>query len=302
MEELDYAELFGVSENETGAEEPEVTDPAEEDQDTGAEEPEVTDPASDDENDNDTSEDAQPGKPGRTEDDARYAAARRRAEAERDAAVERARQEERAKASELLKRLGIKNPSKPGSSIESLEDLEAYEQTLNARRFTQKMRRGEITPEEIAQSVLQSDAMKPLQEIRQQMEKDRQTREQAEIRSRIESDVRTIAGMDPDVKSLEDIMGQAEYPQILEHVKRGESLVDAYRLVHFDKLSGRKADRAQQAARNAAAGKAHLRATNSRGTGGVEVTPEEIAQYRTFLPNATAEEIRAFKAKDAKRK
>jgi len=302
MEELDYAELFGVS-VETGAEEPDVTDPAEEAQDTGEDVQEVADPASDDEeNDNDTSEGAQPGKPGRTEDDSRYAAARRRAEAERDAAIERARQEERTRANELLKRLGIKNPAKPGNSIESLDDLEEYEKTLNARRFTQRMRRGELTPEDIAESVLNSDAMRPLQEIRQQMEQERQTREQTEIRSRIEADVKAIAALDPDVTSLEDIMGQEEYPQIIEHVKRGESLTDAYRLVHFDKLAGRRENRAQQSARNAAAGKAHLRASGSRGTGGVEVTPEEIAEYRTFMPGVTAEEIRAFKASEARRK
>lgn len=297
--ELDYAELFGVSEDDEdeGEEVQETAEPAEEnDLDEGEEAQEIAEPASEEE-DETTDPVGQTGKPGRTERDAGFAAARRRAEAERDAAIERVRQEERTRANELIRRMGIRNPAKPGTNIESLEDLEQYEATMNQRQFQQKLRRGELTAEDIARSVLESQTMQPVREIRQRLEQERQAEQETQIRERIEADVKTISAMDPEVTSLQDIMEQAEYPGILDHVKQGMSLADAYKLVHFDRLTGRQADRASRAARNSAAGKSHLRATGSRGGGGTEVSREELAEFRKFMPDATVEEIRAFKAR-----
>ena len=138
--------------------------------------------------------------------------------------------------------------------------------------------------------------------MQRELAQEKQARQQAELRRRIEDDVRAIARMDPDVQKLEDVIGQPEYPKILEYVRHGNSLTDAYRLAHFEKLSGRQAEAAALRERNAAAGKEHLRATGNRGGSGVEVTPDELAEYRKFDPSATMDEVRAFKARDAKRK
>ena len=127
--DIDYSEVFGL-EPETGEEAQEVTAPAEQ----GAEEQESAAPA--------VEEVAQPPEDqadegGKTEDDARYAAARRKAEAERDAEIERIRresQEETRRAiDEAIRSSGMTNPY-TGQPITSKEELDAYQRQHQARQ------------------------------------------------------------------------------------------------------------------------------------------------------------------------
>ena len=67
--------------------------------------------------------------------------------------------------------------------------------------------------------------------------------------------------------------------------------------MHVEDIAAQKAAAAKQSAINAANGKSHLRATGGESGGAVEVTAAELETYRNFLPDATAEEIRKFKAK-----
>lgn len=301
--DLDYNELFGIEAEDEGAEEQEVADPAADEETDeveveGEEEQEPAEPASVDDEDTDT----QDSKPGRTEEDAKYAAARRRAEAERDRMVEQARREERERANDLIRRVGIRNPMKSGSNFETMEDLEVYEREVAQRKLQQGLRSGTATGEDIARSVMQSEAMKPIMDMRREMEQRRAAENQAAVQQRIRADVEAISKLDPDVKGIDDILNAPEYPQIIERVKRGDSLQDAYRLVYWDKLSTRQAQAAGQAARNRAAGKNHLQPTRSKGAGSVEVTQDVIEEYQRIMPDATPEEIRKYEAKYRKRK
>lgn len=293
MDNLDLNEIFGLD-SDTGAEEQDVADPAaEEDEEIGQEgeeAQETADPASVD----DESADARRGT---TEEDSRYAAARRRAEAERDAYVERARQEERARANELVKSLGISNPMASGSKFETLEDIERYRGELQQRRLQQGIRNGTASTEDIAAGVMQSKAMQPLVQLQRQMEARQQAEQQQAARKRIEADVAEIGRLDPDIKSIEDIRGLPEFPQLMERVRRGDTLPEAYRLVYFEKLTGRQARAAEQAVRNRDAGKRHLQPVATRGNGAVEVDRETIEEYRKLMPDATDKEIRDYHAK-----
>ena len=157
--DIDYSEVFGL-EPETGEEAQEVTAPAEQ----GAEEQESAAPA--------VEEVAQPpedqaAEGGKTEDDARYAAARRKAEAERDAEIERIRresQEETRRAiDEAIRSSGMTNPY-TGQPITSKEELDAYQRQHQARQAQALQKKAGLTPEEY-QALVNS-----LPEVRQERE------------------------------------------------------------------------------------------------------------------------------------
>lgn len=112
------------------------------------------------------------------------------------------------------------------------------------------------------------------------------------IRQRIESEVSEIGRLDPTVRSWEDIRNSSDYGRLGELVKGGISLVDAYKLVHFDRLTQNAAAGARQAALNARSGKAHLQRLN--GTGGETsgaVPGEVLRAYRAIMPELSTHEI-----------
>lgn len=300
MDELELNELFGLETADNGEDEQDVADPAaeesEESEAEGEEAQESADPASVDDGE---SADARRGT---TEEDSRYAAARRRAEAERDAYVARARQEERERANSLIKSLGVSNPMQSGSKFETLEDIEKYRGELQERRLQQGLRNGTASREDLAQSVLQSEAMRPIVAMQREIAAQRAAESRRTVESRLDQDVAEIGKIDPDIKSRDDLFQLKEFPTILEHVRRGESLPDAYRFVFLDKLTGRRAQAEVTAARNRAAGKRHLAATTTRGSGGVEVDRDTVEEYRKYLPEVSEREIREYEAKYRKTK
>jgi len=74
-------------------------------------------------------------------------------------------------------------------------------------------------------------------------------------------------------------------------VKKGNNLVDAFKLANYDTLTSSTAAASRQAAINAAQSKQHLSQTTTRGAGAVSVPADVKEAYRAFNPNATDAEI-----------
>lgn len=289
--EIDYNEVFGVT-PETGAEEQEAAAPAEE----GAEEQEVAAPAVDESGDSAQAETQEkPKEPTqKTEEDARYAAARRKAEQERDQAIAQARQEAKAQAQrtidEAFRNAGLTNPY-TNQPITSKAEYDAYLERFQAEQ------RENIQKKSGMSQVQFSQFLNSLPEIRQAREAQakaeqatRQAREQA-AKANLEQQMKEISKMDPTIKGLGDLAKMANYQQFVDLVKRGNTFTDAYKLANFDALTQRAAQASRQTAMQAAASKEHLTATTQRGQGAVTVPDEVKAEYRAFNPDATDEEI-----------
>lgn len=289
--EIDYNEVFGVT-PETGAEEQEAAAPAEE----GAEEQEVAAPAVDESGDSAQAETQEkPKEPTqKTEEDARYAAARRKAEQERDQAIAQARQEAKAQAQrtidEAFRNAGLTNPY-TNQPITSKAEYDAYLERFQAEQ------RENIQKKSGMSQVQFSQFLNSLPEIRQAREAQakaeqatRQAREQA-AKANLEQQMKEISKMDPTIKGLGDLAKMVNYQQFVDLVKRGNTFTDAYKLANFDALTQRAAQASRQTAMQAAASKEHLTATTQRGQGAVTVPDEVKAEYRAFNPDATDEEI-----------
>ena len=307
---VDYGALFGVTaDTGAGANEQGAADPAgsknDEAADPAAEETEGTEESEKTEEQTGT-EDGGEGKPAgqSAEENSRYAAARRKAEAERDLAVQKAREEVRVemqkKLDDSIASLGLQNPytKKP---ITTQAELDEYKQKLDVDKKSRIAKKAGMTEGEFDKYVEELPVVKSAKEQMARAEEAQKAAAAKEAEAEINRQIAQIGEMDASIKSLDDLRKMENYKDFYALVKRGNTLVDAYKLVNFERLTSSATDRAKQSALNQVASKAHLDRTVTRGAGAVTVPADMIAEYRAFNPDATDAEIRAHWAKYQKR-
>lgn len=322
--DIDYNELFGITPEETGENEQEVTDPAndtqsEQNTDTITEEPE-TDTSTDDTDSGSSSSPPENAPPSEEadpeqspEENARYAAARRKAEKERDDAIAAERARADAAIQDFLQKAGFVNPY-TGQPVKNKAEFDAYIAKRNdeaareaAAKRDKELRKAGLSQETINGIVNDHPAVKQAREMAAQQQMRMQQERAAAAKRMIDEDVAQIAALDPDIKTIEDVFKSQDANKVLNLTRRGYRLADAYRIINNDKIVERQVNSRLQAATqaeiNKKASKDHLKATGKGKTGGEEpLSKETIERYRQLLPNATIEQIRAYEAKYNKRK
>ena len=209
------------------------------------------------------------------EQNAAFAAARRRAEAQ---AAVRSQAEQDALVERIYR--GQNNPY-TGKPIRSVRDLNEYEQQYQA----DQMRQAGIDPGVLNQMIENNPAVQQARQMTAKMQ-------QEEGQRYIEGQVSEIGKVDPSIKSFADLTKAETFPQFDALVRRGYSLVDAYKIANFDRLTGQRAAAAKQQALNSVNGKNHLNPTKGAGSGEDVVVPEEtMAMYRSAFPNWTKQQI-----------
>lgn len=295
--EIDYGAVFDVEvpETTTGAEETEIAAPSEETGTTtataqGAEEQEAAAPAVEGEEDPEQPQtEAQEQEP-KTDRDAQFAAARRKAEAERDAAIAQAKEDAQKQVDEFFKNSGLMNPY-TGQPITTRAEYEAYRERFEADQKAKLMEKAGITQEEFQAFVQGLPEVRAARQAKAEAEAAaRQAREQ-EAKARVDEQLRQIQAIDPTVKELGDLAKLDTYPKLYDMVKRGYSILDAYRLANYDTLTQRAAEASRKAAINSVQSKQHLKATESRGGGAIPIPDSVLEEYRVLNPGATKEEI-----------
>lgn len=313
--DIDYNELFGLTpEEDTGANEQEITEPADDTIDNDIEtETEPKDDASEGSSaagDEPETEE----KPEQTADEnAKYAAARRKAEKERDDAIAAERARSEAAIQDMLTKAGFVNPY-TGQPVKTKAEFDAYITKRDedaakqaAEKRNRELRKAGLSQETIDSIVSEHPAVKQAREMAQQQQIRLQQERAAQAKAALDADVKLISELDPDVKTVEDVVKAENFKEILALTRRGYKLSDAYRLINADKIAERKfAERmtaAKQAEMNKKNSKDHLKATGKGKTGGDEpLSKETIERYRQLMPNATIEQIKAYEAKYNKNK
>jgi len=309
MDDIDYGALFGID-----AEGAEATEPAEPSGDTtaqGANEQEPAEPAAVEEQIEETNAeraedggqstggDSPEGQDGEQkqqtpEQNAQFAAARRKAEAERDAAIAKAKEDAKAEAQrtidEAFRNSGLTNPytKKP---ITSKAEYDEYRARFEAEKKARILKKSGMSDEEFQQFVQGLPEVKQAKEAQAAAETAaRQAREQ-QAKLKVEEQLKEITALDPTIQDLKDLAKMETYPKFYELVKRGNTLTDAFKLANYEALTGRAAAASRQAAINSAQGKQHLSPTAQRGAGAVSVPADVKAEYLAFNPDATDAEI-----------
>lgn len=294
--EIDYGAVFDVEvpETTTGAEETEAAEPSENDTTTaaaqGAEEQEAAAPAVEETEESEQPQAEAPEQEPKTDRDAQFAAARRKAEAERDAAIAQAKEDAQKQVDEFFKTSGLMNPY-TGQPITTRAEYEAYRERFEADQKAKLMEKAGITQEEFQAFVQGLPEVRAARQAKAEAEAAaRQAREQ-EAKARVDEQLRQIQAIDPTVKELGDLAKLDTYPKLYDMVKRGYSILDAYRLANYDTLTQRAAEASRKAAINSVQSKQHLKATESRGGGAIPVPDSVLEEYRVLNPGATKEEI-----------
>lgn len=283
-----FAEMY-----EQGAPEPEG--------DTGADD--VQDDVIDDDTVNDDSGDVTGGdtdpedgdsnqqqKPWKNEQNAQFAAQRRRMEEQ-----QRIAQAVQAARDELYAQqyAGKVNPY-TGQPIKNEADYKAYMQAYNA----DVLKNAGIQQEQFDQIVNSDPRIIQAQQIVQQQEAIKQQNARMQQAQKLNDSVAAIRKFDKSVKSEQDIIDNPHFAEIAAMYNRGYSLEDAYYLANRAELDQKKQAAARQQAVNQVTGKSHMKATGQNGAGNEIVVPSDVMiAYRRMNPKATEAEIKKHYAK-----
>lgn len=127
-----------------------------------------------------------------------------------------------------------------------------------------------------------------VQEAKQVLESQKQKEQDAIITEAITE----ISKVDPDIKSIKDLIALDNYEEFYALVQKGYSLPDAYKIFAFDKITGKKADSAAQNAIRNIDSKGHLKTVSGNKTNEAIVPDEILAFYKKNMPDMSDEDIR----------
>ena len=235
-------------------------------------------------------------KPQSREERAQHAARRR--EREQRQLAEQIREQERQRLAEeqdtFIASLKLTDPYTM-APIRTKADYERYlaavqdeQAQLNSSAAT-----GHASKEEFAADISAlRQAQQAIAVARESLAKAEFTKQQAQGAARLEHDLAAVAKLDPAITSLDALRDQEYTPAIIERLRRGYDLVDAYRLATEELRGAKDTARRQQALLNRASGKKHLRPnTPQQGTTLVNPPAEIKKYYRMMCPELSDKEI-----------
>lgn len=254
-----------VETTEAGANEQEVAETASiGPEETGENEPETAEPAAEGQS---------------AEDNARFAAARRRAEAQFNQRIELERQ---AARDEMIRQMydGQLDPY-TNRPITSEADLRAYEQAYQR----DQMQQAGIDPAMLDRMIANNPTVKQAQQVI-----DRVNMEEGE--RAMNDAIAEISRLDPSVTDVASLATHPNAQAFNALVNKGYALVDAFRLANFDTLTGKKAAAAKQQAMNQVNGKGHLTPTTGNAGGDdIVIDPQEMQMMCHAFPNLTHKQL-----------
>ena len=278
MAEIDYNAVFGIE----GEEVQEAADPATEDN-VGANEQEAAEPAGESHVEEGAETEQKPSDESShhvqtDEENARYAAMRRKAEADAEKRMN-------AELDKSIASLGLTDPytNKP---ITNHAEMQAYRQRFVEEQRKEMQEKAGMSPEDYKRFV---DSLPEVQAGKAAQQKVMDL----EIRAKIDSQMREIQMISPEIKSMEDLSKLDNFDKLYDMVGKGYELADAYKVLNYDRLTAKAAEAAKQQALNSIGGKNHLQPVTPRGQGAVPVPADVVAEYRALMPEATDAEIQA---------
>ena len=190
------------------------------------------------------------------EENARYAAIRRRAEEEAKRKYESRIMTMNQKVAALCQ--GLTNPvtGQPISNVEEYFDaLAAQQRKANEQELEEKG----VDPKLIDRMIAQNPVVMQAQQVIEQ-------NQMMATEQRLQNDLAELSKIDPNIKGIHDLAEMPNFPQMLEYLERNKnaSIVDAYKVFNFDTIMQHTNDSARQQAINQMRGKSHL-ATQPQG-------------------------------------
>lgn len=201
------------------------------------------------------------------------------------AAAARRKSEERIKAidAEYARRFGHLNNPITGQPIRSQADYLAALDAQEELQAKEQLQQNGVDPSLLDKLIANNPAVRQAQEVMQQAQR-------FQLINDINNQVAELSQIDPSIKSLETIP-----PDVIAlSADRNMSLVDAYKLVNFGKVSTAQQAALTQQAINQAKGKSHLNPVNGVTTPdeGVDIPQQELAMWREYFPDKSEAELK----------
>lgn len=116
---------------------------------------------------------------------------------------------------------------------------------------------------------------------------------QVQAEAQLKSDFEELQRLNSDLKTFDDLAADPNFNEILDRVRKGTSLVDAYKIANFDVLMNKGTKGAHQAAINQARGKAHLEPTEGvSASDGIDVPVDLLAELKRNFPDKDEKQLR----------
>lgn len=246
-------------------------------EDTGVEESEAAEPMEDEtteatETETDVETGAVEPEPQSAEENARYAAIRRRAEEE----AKRKYESEIGSLDQQITAMcqGITHPV-TGQPITNVRDYVDALRIQQRQANEQELQEKGVDPSIIDRMIAANPTVMQAQQVIEHAQ-------QTEAQAALERDVAEIGKIDPSIKSMADLASLPTYPQMADFCmrNRGASIVDAYKVFNFDSRS----QAARQQAINQMRGKDHLASQStglSQSDDFVEVPAEIMSRMKS---------------------
>ena len=231
--DVSVEEQEGVNESDVA----EQAEPETESEETGATEEGTAEPA-----------------PQSDEDNARYAAIRRRAEEDAKKRYDYEMNSLNQQIAAMCR--GITHP-KTGQPITNVRDYVDALAIQQRQASEQELQEKGVDPSMIDRMIESNPVVMQAQQVIERSK-------MAEAQTALQNDLAEITKYDPSIKGINDLASLPNFPEILDRVQRGASLVDAYKMVNFDSFMQHTSDAAKQKAINQMRGKNHLA---TQGTG-----------------------------------
>lgn len=283
-QEIDYYEVLGVEKPEAAKDEGEKEDesadrPDNTDENEGEKERPAAEDAVDDDDDVDEDDDSDEGEDDEEqsdEDNARYAAIRRKAEA--DAAKQRDR---------AIADLGYTDED--GNPITTLDELTRFKQRESKKKADaeyedeiERLLDYGMSEEEAEEIIENKRAAAEYKAVKGQLDEARNRQRQAEFDRKVEEELEMIREYDPSIKSIADLSKMDNFEAFKANVASGDNYITAFLRSHRGASHAGARD----------SGKGHLRSTSTRGGSGKTIPESVYAEYLMFNPDATRKEIR----------
>ena len=113
-------------------------------------------------------------------------------------------------------------------------------------------------------------------------------------------EVDKIHELDDSISTLEDLMAHPNYDAVLDKVKNGSTLVDAYKIVNFDLLMGKHSQEASERTYKNVNSKSHIKTTSGNISKEIHIPSDILAIYKKNMPSWSEDQIKKHYANTMK--
>lgn len=108
-------------------------------------------------------------------------------------------------------------------------------------------------------------------------------------------ELKLIRKMDPSVKTVDDLLNHPSIHRVMDRCRKNPNLPvhESFQLENMQAIMSNASSAGAQRTFNSVQGRSHMRTTQGRGSGAMEVPAETMRLYRQLNPKATESEIRA---------